>query len=159
MQIPSNSGKVGYLVDIVLRVVEVGVAVHLQRLPCVGVAEVELVGLLWFQMDVARLVGVIVNEVDVGVQLRIGGTRNAARQSDRKLPRVADVIVQHQIGCHEIAVAGFVQMVFVIAKRRAAVLESQSGLHRQLLRELRRIHDVGGRDILAMTQVVAKRNR
>ena len=52
--------------------------------------------------------GIIADVVDVGIQLRIGGARNTARQSDGKLPLVADAIVQHQIGSHEIAVAGLV---------------------------------------------------
>ena len=126
---------VGYLVDVVLRVVKIGIAIHLQRLSYIGIADIEFVGFLWLQMDVARLIGIIVDEVDVGIQLRISGARDTAREPDGKLPRVADAIVQHQVGSHEIAVAGLVQMVFVITKRRAAVLESQSCFHRQLLRE------------------------
>ena len=107
-------------------------------------------------MHVAGLVGLVVDEVDVGIELRIGGARDSARQTERQLPGLADAIVQHEVGSHEIAVAGLVQLVLVALQRHAAVLQSQSGFHRQLSVEFRRVHSVGGRDILTVAQVVAQ---
>ena len=121
------------------------------------VEQLRVVGGFGLEVHVALLKIVRVDHAHVGVELRIGRSRDAPRISQRQTVLLGNLVLERQRRTEEEMLRPLVQHLLLAVQVRAAVFGTETGTPRETVAPLRRgeLH-VSGRHILPVHQVITE---